>query len=299
MQFRHQNHMLRNSLIVAAICVVILAVAGVLIWYLGFYHTTKPNTNSTDTSSMVSTGNNAADNNASSQSEYDYQSLYPDMYVPQVDKISNQNDKVVYLTFNNAPSSLTEPLLDLLDEHDAKATFFLYTGNSSDGYVEQIAKEIADHGDTVGVLTDSYDYSNIYASVENYLADFNKAFELIYQATGQKPTVFRFAGGSVNAYNKNTINAIVAEMQRRGFTYYDWSYNSGDDSNATTAKQIHDGTLKWVLSNNKSVILMQNASSDQATLDQLPDIIDQAKAQGYAFQALDPSVMPFTMPLPQ
>ena len=83
-------------------------------------------------------------------------------------------------------------------------------------------------------MTNTYDYQTIYASVENYLADFAKVFDLITEATGEKPTVFRFAGGSVNGYNQATIKDIVKEMERRGFTYHDWSLDSGDSNQWAT-----------------------------------------------------------------
>ena len=46
-------------------------------------------------------------------------------------------------------------------------------------------------------------------------------------AVGAAPQVFRFPGGSVNAYNGATYRDIISEMVRRGFVYFDWNRMSG------------------------------------------------------------------------
>ncbi|MBO1912734.1 polysaccharide deacetylase family protein, partial [Microvirga sp. 3-52] len=38
-------------------------------------------------------------------------------------------EKVVYLTFDDGPSLLTDQFLDVLDEHGVKATFFMQGSN--------------------------------------------------------------------------------------------------------------------------------------------------------------------------
>lgn len=41
-----------------------------------------------------------------------------------------------------------------------------------------------------------------------------------------KATIFRFPGGSINAYNSTIFQELIAEMLRRGYTYYDWNVTS-------------------------------------------------------------------------
>ena len=56
----------------------------------------------------------------------DYQKKYPDLYVtdrPKMHVLEN-GDKTVYLTFDDGPSDLTEPLLKKKKKYDAKVTFF-------------------------------------------------------------------------------------------------------------------------------------------------------------------------------
>lgn len=68
----------------------------------------------------------------------------------------------------------------------------------------------------------------IYASVDAFLEDFNEAYEIVLEATGKAPDIYRFPGGSVNDYNEKARDDIIAEMDRRGFTYFDWNVDSND-----------------------------------------------------------------------
>ena len=76
--------------------------------------------------------------------------------------------KVMYLTFDDGPSQNTEQVLDILDEHDAKATFFVT--NEFPDYVSLLKEEVR-RGHVIGVHTYSHDYAEIYQSTDAYFAD--------------------------------------------------------------------------------------------------------------------------------
>ena len=86
-------------------------------------------------------------------------------------------------------------------------------------------------------------------------------------------------------------------MERRGFTYHDWSLDSGDSNQWATGQQIYDTTVNGILNSGKSVVLMDNNSS--ATLEQLPAIIQRQKK---TVMSLKQWMLPqnhFTMTLPE
>ena len=218
---------------------------------------------------------------AISEGELAYQSLYPELYVPIVEKIPvKDGDKVIYLTYDDGPSEETERLLDILDQEGVKATFFVMAQGKSLEDCKKWLKMIVDRGHAIGVHTYSHQYKEIYASPQAFLEDFKKMHDLIYEATGQKITMFRFAGGSVNAYNKATCKAIIAEMERRGYTYFDWNVDSGDSEKGDNGKFIYDTTTQEILSHQKSIVLMHNSKAKKATVDQTAAIIEKAKCGG-------------------
>ena len=237
---------------------------------------------------------------AVAEGELAYQSLYPELYVPIVEKIPvKDGDKVIYLTYDDGPSEETERLLDILDQEGVKATFFVMAQGKSLEDCKKWLKTIVDRGHAIGVHTYSHQYKEIYASPQAFLEDFKKMHDLIYEATGQKITMFRFAGGSVNAYNKTTCKAIIAEMERRGYTYFDWNVDSGDSEKGNNGKFIYDTTTQEILSHQKSIVLMHNSKAKKATVDQTAAIIEKAKVAGYRFDVLDPSVKPFKFKIPE
>ena len=88
--------------------------------------------------------------------------------VSRVTNIYSSNYKRVFLTFDDGPSkSVTIPILDILKENDAKATFFIL-GSNAERYPEIVKRAhqeghyIANHGFT-------HVYANIYASPQNVL----------------------------------------------------------------------------------------------------------------------------------
>ena len=119
----------------------------------------------------------------------------------------------------------------------------------------------------------------------------NKIYQKVYELTGVQPTVFRFPGGSINVYNQNLYTEIIAEMMRRGFTYYDWNVSSGDAGVTYTSAAIESAVVNGAINKSRSIVLMHDSSTKQATAGALQNIIDKLK-DTHEFRALDNSVYP-------
>lgn len=224
---------------------------------------------------------------------FEYQKLYPDLTAKKVEKQDETEDKVVYLTFDDGPSARTPEVLDILDRYGIKATFFVVYYDTATA--NELYREIVARGHTIGVHTATHQMDKIYASVEAYLEDFKIMYDHIYEQTGVRPTLFRFAGGSLNSYNNTVYRQLIAEMIRRGFTYHDWNVSSGDAAVVKpTAAKIYSSVVSSVRQRKKSVVLMHDSVGKTTTVEALPQIIETLLAEGYTFKALDPSVKPYT-----
>lgn len=221
-----------------------------------------------------------------------YQKLYPDLYVPRCTKIPETAAKTIYLTFDDGPSKHTLDILDILDRYNVKATFFVvyYDDEAS----KDIYKEIVRRGHTIAVHTASHKYTEIYKSVEDYLADFDLIYSQIERVTGVKSELFRFPGGSINPYNVRIHQELIAEMLRRGFTYHDWNVSGDDLDKNATPKSVYANVTENCKKYNKSVVLLHDSSSEVVTEAALEDIIIDLQNSGYQFAQLDGSVVPFT-----
>ncbi|MBP1926987.1 peptidoglycan/xylan/chitin deacetylase (PgdA/CDA1 family) [Sedimentibacter acidaminivorans] len=221
-----------------------------------------------------------------------YQLKYDDLYVERKMKVkSNSNDKIVYLTFDDGPSQRTLEILDNLDKYNIKATFFVIYKDSEAS--SETYKEIVNRGHTIGVHSYSHDYIKIYNSVEDYLDDFYKMFKYIYETTGVKPELFRFPGGSINAYNSDNYQEIIAEMIRRGFTYHDWNVVSGDTIKGATKDSIVNCVINGIKDYNKVVILMHDSFEKKYTSESLSNVIEMFQNRGFSFDKLDGTIKPY------
>lgn len=210
---------------------------------------------------------------------------YPLLYTEKISpKEDDSKEKIAYLTFDDGPSDLTIPLLDVLDRYQVKATFFLVGKTGEED--RKAMREIVKRGHAIAVHSYSHDYREIYASVDAYLADFAKMHDLILKETGVDTPLYRFAGGSINSYNRDTAKAIIEEMNRRGYTYFDWNVDSGDATRGTTAQQIYQHAVNDSKQFRRPVILFHNTGTKKMTLEQIPAIIEALQKEGYRFDVL-------------
>lgn len=218
-----------------------------------------------------------------------YQEMYPDLYNTAEVKGQVPSGKVAFLTFADGPSEVTEQVLDVLDEYDVKATFFV-TAQKQDKL--DLIAEIARRGHTVGVHSYTHKYRDVYKSVESYLADFNAMYQEIVEQTGVAPQIFRFPGGSVNAYNSGTYQELIAEMTRRGFIYYDWNATASDVDDYATVESIETAIVNGTKQRRFAIIDCHDGAGRQDTAKALGPAIEALLAEGYRFAPLTPEVTP-------
>lgn len=178
--------------------------------------------------------------------------------------LERQKEKVMYLTFDDGPSAEnTDKVLDVLKEKNVKATFFVIGE-----YVRknpETARRIVEEGHAIGIHCDVHDYDSLYQSVESYIEDFEKASETVYQVTGVRTRLFRFPGGSVNAYNKAVRQDIIAEMEKRGYIYFDWNASLEDASGSVkTQAELIRNAKETALGRKKVVLLAHDRVENTA-----------------------------------
>lgn len=222
-----------------------------------------------------------------------YQLKYPDLY-SEIPEELIRTKKTAYLTFDDGPSVRTLEILDILREHDVKATFFVVTEDANPDILRAIVAE----GHAIGVHTNTHRYREIYRSVEDFLDDFYTAYMKIYEATSVKPEIFRFPGGSINAYNRGIYQELISEMLRRGFLYYDWNVSCMDANPSIAPKEIVETIKSTVNGQDRLVILAHDSTSKHQTVEALPEIIEYIREAGYTFERFDKFVEPVVFVYP-
>ncbi|WP_154889089.1 ATP-dependent metallopeptidase FtsH/Yme1/Tma family protein [Longibaculum muris] len=211
--------------------------------------------------------------------------------VEVVDK-TKDNEKVVYLTFDDGPSRHTPEVLEILKRYQCKATFFITGMNEK---YRPYIKTAYDQGHTIGLHTYSHNYSKVYASTNAYFKDLDKVGKLAKEYIGFTPKYIRFPGGGSNTisrkYNKGIMSQLTKQVGKKGYIYYDWNCENGDGYAHMSQSQM----LKRATSSSakKVMILMHDANGKQNTVDILPKVIEHYQKKGYTFKAIDDSTPVF------
>ena len=224
----------------------------------------------------------------------DYQTLYPDFYAPQPYHATQRLSGDIYLTFDGALSSYTSDILAILAEKGVKATFFL--SGFTDTFDTKLLNDIVAAGHTIGMESCSGDFQTLYSSVSSYLADLDQLFTFIKETTGVTPSVFRFPGGSVNSYNADYYQALIAEMIRRGFVPYDWNIDLADMNGSYSAQTILDTTIERLASMDRAILLLR---SNASAVEVLSPLIDSLSGQGFTCAPLKNDIKPVLFAYPQ
>ncbi len=206
------------------------------------------------------------------------------VYNPNVSENNITNDeKILYLTFDDGPGAYTQEVLDILAKYNVKVTFFVT--NQFAKYVPLIESEHK-AGHTVAVHTYTHQW-NIYSSVDAYVNDFNAMNDVIEKYTGKRSEIFRFPGGSSNTvsrkYAKGVVAAIASKMTDNGYVYFDWDVDSNDAGGGTEA-QIYNNVIYGAEKCSKCVFLMHDIKKN--TVNQLDNILNTLTSKGYKFGTL-------------
>lgn len=174
----------------------------------------------------------------------------------------------VALTFDDGPHPRSTPLvLDLLEKHGAKATFFVI-GRKVDQHPEVVA-EIARRGHEIGVHGWAHDRYFALRGPRRVRRDLERAIRSIEKVTGQRPRLFRPPIGHSNP----TITRVAESL---GLTIVGWSVSARDG----TARSTEQGSVARVKRGLRdgAIVLMHDAAERDDRIPvapaMLPEIFD-------------------------
>lgn len=177
----------------------------------------------------------------------------------------------VVLTFDDGPDpEHTRKILDILDEHDAKATFFVI-GRKVEQHPE-VAREILERGHELGVHGFAHDRLFSLRGARRVREDLRRAVAVIEKATQKRPRLFRPPIGHTNP----TIVRVADELD---LTIVGWSV-AGYDGLARAKPTFVAERVKAAIDDGDIVLLHDAAERDDhvpACVKALPEILAGAK----------------------
>ena len=178
----------------------------------------------------------------------------------------------VALTFDDGPSADTAELLDVLFEHNVKATFFM-VGKHVEKF-PQIAQRIVEDGHEIGNHSMSHKIL-LYCSRRRTESEINRAQEVITSVTGVAPQMARPPCGV-------RTPGYFRTAEKLGLSTVQWTV-AGFDWKDHTPQQIADTVIRDAEAG--SIVLLHDGdgaarNSRQATVDAIPLILAGMRQKG-------------------
>ncbi|MCD1147248.1 polysaccharide deacetylase [Peptoniphilus sp. KCTC 25270] len=204
--------------------------------------------------------------------------------------------KLVFLTFDDGPNqTITPQILDVLNEEDVHATFFLVGSSISNRNRDVMLRQIRE-GNALALHSMSHDYSKMYpgrsGNAERIKWEAEQSQEALQEVISKDfhSSVWRYPGGHQSwqnlAASDNALHALDVE-------WIDWNVLTGDaeprsrrPSNSEELISFFEKSISRADNQDVLVVLMHDAQNKQLTLDTLPDVIHWLKDEGYTFGIL-------------
>ena len=181
-------------------------------------------------------------------------------------------DKVIALTFDDGPHPyLTDKILDILDEYNAKATFFV-VGQMASAYPE-VLKRVALRGHEIG----NHTYTHLAESDDGcdmLRSEIQRTEDTVFQLTAKKTFLFRPPTGhccpsAVKMTGELGYKTVVWDIDTR-----DWAHTPIDEICRNVRSNVKNG----------SIILMHDfIGANSPTPKALRQIVPMLKELGYEF----------------
>jgi len=181
----------------------------------------------------------------------------------------------VALTIDDGPDpEVTPQVLDLLDVHGQKATFFCIA-NLVVAH-PQLARDIVARGHSIQNHTARHCHNFAFLGTRGYTAEISRAQDMFTEVTGQRPTCFRAPAGLRNPF-------LAPVLHRLGLTLVSWTRRGFDTRERDPAIVL--ARLGRGLSAGDILLLhdghaARTAAGCPVVLEVLPPLLEQIKNAG-------------------
>lgn len=202
-------------------------------------------------------------------------------------QIKQQNEqKVIYLTFDDGPSAFTSDILQTMNTFDMKGTFFMLEPNMRK-YPEEL-QAIIDNGHVPALHGVSHNVSKIYRSEKTVVDEMTIAQATLMKMTGTGTSLIRTPYGSAPYMKPSYLKAVEAA----GFQLWDWTVDSEDWKyrNGEYVERVIQQIENFKYKDRPIVILLHDRKS---TAEHLPSLLTYLQTNGYKAEILNEQLSAF------
>ncbi|MFS0725454.1 polysaccharide deacetylase family protein [Paenibacillus sp. 1P07SE] len=192
----------------------------------------------------------------------------------------------VYLSFDDGPSEWTPQVLDILQQEQVPATFFVLGAQAEKR--GEVVQRIVREGHALGNHTYNHKYEELYGSFQGFWEQVERTGSILASLTGSEPKLLRAPGGTHGHFDA----FYYYYLERAGYLVHDWNVDSGDSRKRNVPAADIIRSVKESALQHEVHVLMHDSSGHGETVKALPEIIGYYKAKGYRFAAYDGTVKP-------
>lgn len=191
--------------------------------------------------------------------------------------VGNDSEKVLYLTFDcGYENGNTQPILDALKKHDAKATFFV-VGHFLET-APDLVKQMADDGHAVGNHTYHHPDMSSISALEDFQKELDDVADLFREVTGKELSpYYRPPQGKCNTENIKMAQQLGYATVFWSLAYVDWNQDdqpSHEEAFEKLTTRVHPG----------AIVLLHNTSRTNGEI--LDELLTRWEEMGYRFEPL-------------
>jgi peptidoglycan/xylan/chitin deacetylase (PgdA/CDA1 family) len=187
----------------------------------------------------------------------------------------------VALTFDDGPDPRSTPeILDMLDQAEAKATFFVI-GHKAEEHPD-LVEEIAERGHAIGVH--SYAHNRLFSlqSPKRVRADLQRTIDVLQRITGERPRLFRAPIGH--------ISPSIARVSRQlELDTIGWSVRGVDGWKGAKPEAVANKVVRGL--RDGAIVMLHDAAERgdfiPASVKALPRILEVAEEKQLSFVRVD------------
>lgn len=191
--------------------------------------------------------------------------------------VGDSQEKVIYLTFDcGYENGNTEPILDALKKHNAKATFFV-VGHFLESAPE-IVKRMAEEGHAVGNHTYHHPDMSAISDLESFRKEVEDVSSLYKETTGKDMIkYYRPPQGKYSTENLKMAQKLGYSTFFWSLAYVDWNVDS-----QPTKEQAFDKLLTRI--HPGAIVLLHSTSKTNGEI--LDELLTKWEEMGYRFAPL-------------
>lgn len=306
-KIRNKKRRRKNKKIIVSIIALILVISGISI----FIHSSnkskginatakeqqvKEENNNKNLDANKEKVNNEANNGENIISSAESYAVPANEVAQMIAGNSKNNDKEIFLTFDDGPSPNTTKILKILKEKGVHATFFVMGNNLKNNEKNQkLLKDEFESGNAIANHTLTHDYKKLYpnnrVNVSYFMKEVKDVNKMMEDILGSNfdCRVLRMPGGYMSRryYKDEGLPSLNKNLDNAHITSIDWNASIGDGSSKHyTTKQIIANSARYMKEQKHMILLMHDAGAKVETVKALPELIDFYKEKGYSFKVI-------------